>query len=231
MTAHRRVILVRPDYSASRSLQTRGNSTTPVAHPSTRGVCVGGVNSGGHAHASTHVCEHAKQAAGVDHLLEQVMKLTAAEQKQLLDRAAANHLLSIDSKREDRDISMWAAAVYDAFCSAIGGPGAAGVGPQVVRRLLGAAVAWKPVEQFMLAAKLQDLPVVDRQAVYNMLAELLVEQGRSVARYTGAPFSVKLLANMTANVAGLFDDAFPGYLEAGLAHVVARRHRQVSAVA
>lgn len=81
----------------------------------------------------------------------------------------------------------------------------------------------------MSVAGLSELPVVDRQAVYNMLADLLVQHAKELARYTGAPFSVKFIANLAQNISGVFDAAFPGYLEAGLAHVVARRHRLLAA--
>ena len=230
MQLQRRVITERPVYD--RPAYTRGNSSllnnishTPVAHPSTRGVCVGGgFEDGSRMQAHVH-------ASPAEQLLAEMMKLSVAEQKELLDRVAAQALLEQTAKRADRDVAMWAEAVYRAYCSAVGGPGAAGVGAQVFRRLLGAASAWQPVEQFMSSAKLLELPVVDRQAVYNMLADLLVQHTRSVARYTGAPFSVKLISGQTVHVAGLFDNAFPGYLEAGLAHVVARRHQQLKVAA
>lgn len=233
MANRRRAILVRPEYT--RPSYSLGNSTqkqlTAASHV--------------HAHAAegttttnvvsvvpvavrkrvVHTHAYASPAT-VDTLLEQMKALTSADRKQLLDRAAAAQLL-LDSKPADRDVSMWSAAVYDRFCDAVGGPGAAGVGPLVCRRLLGVASAWQPVEQFMSVAGLQELPVVDRQAVYNMLADLLVNHARAIARYTGAPFSVKLVANTVVNIAGVFDSAFPGYLEAGLARMVARRHAQL----
>ena len=228
MTPRRQVITQRPEYT--RPAYARGNSsptpnnTTPSrAHAA---QCTTTTNVVSVVHVAAHVSDaHTKQEEQLDNLLEQMTQLTPALQKQLLDRVAARQLLDQSSKRADRDIAMWAAAAYDAFCSAIGGPGAAGVGPVIARRLLGVASAWQPVEQFMAAAKLQELPVVDRQAVYYMLADLLVEQTRSIARYTGAPFSVKLMSTVVVNIAGLFDSAFPGYLEAGLARVVARRHQ------
>lgn len=224
MATSRRLIVDRPTYSRpAYTAPSNSSPHTPVAHPSTRGVCVGG---GTEMNESSRVC--AKQVAA-DNILAQLAALPAAEQKQLLDRAAAAQLLLVESKRADRDVSMWSAAAYDAFCRVIGGVGAAGVGPQVARRLLGAATAWQPVEQFMSVAGLSELPVVDRQAVYNMLADLLVQHAKELARYTGAPFSVKFIANLAQNISGVFDAAFPGYLEAGLAHVVARRHRLLAA--
>lgn len=227
MVLDRRLIVDRPAYTR-RSFATP-NSTitpTPVAHPSTRGVCVGG---GDERLSRTHASAHAREAPSVEELLESVALLTPQLQKQFLDRAAAQLLLTASADRADRDVSMWSVAVYSAFCEAVGGPAAAGVGPQVLRRLLGAASAWAPVEQFMATARLSELPVADRQAVYNMLADLLVQHARGISRRTKAPFSAKLLSTTVVNIAGLFDTAFPGYLEAGLAHVVARRHRSLQA--
>lgn len=228
----RRVILTRPvvtrrDYS---SLRSASNSSTPApanAHTRTRSAelttttnVVSVVSVAQRERERTH----AREAANIDQLLEQILALEPTAQKELLDRVAAHQLLS-SSKPADRDVSMWAVAVYDAYCKAVGGPGAAGVGPHLVRKVLAASAAWAPVAQFMAGTALQDFDVTDRQAIYMLLADLLVKQARSIARYTGAPCSPKLIANCTANIGALFDDAFPGYLEAGLVTVVARQLR------
>lgn len=228
----RRVILTRPevtrrDYSSLRSASNPSTPTPPHAHARTHSAelttttnVVSVVSVAQRERESTH----AREAADTDSLLEQILALEPTAQKELLDRVAAHQLLN-SSKPTDRDVSMWSVAVYDAYCRAVGGPGAAGVGPHLVRKVLAASAAWTPVAQFMAGTQLQTFDVTDRQAIYMLLADLLVKQARSIARYTGAPFSPKLIANCTANISALFDDAFPGYLEAGLVTVVARQMR------
>lgn len=213
----RRVILVRPERTGRVFVRpTDSNNTPPVAHPSTRGVCVGGAAEEKNA-SRTQACE-----VGTDTLLAQIAALPAEQQKVLLDRVAASHLLTA-SKPSERDLGLWAAAVYQAFCKAVGGPGAAGVGPLVFKKLLAATAVWQPVERFMLSTGLDQERVTDRNAIYVLLADMLVKHARRVARHTDVPLSPKFVAACAANVAGLFDKAFPGYIEAGLAHVVARQ--------
>jgi hypothetical protein len=74
----------------------------------------------------------------------------------------------------------------------------------------------------MRASKLLDLPVLERQQAYNLVAELLVQYAKVAARRSGAPMSPKLVANCSQNVAGVFDSAFPGYAASGLARMVVR---------
>ena len=75
----------------------------------------------------------------------------------------------------------------------------------------------------MADAKLDKLAVPERQSVYNLLADLVVRHAHGISMRSAAPLSPKLVANCSNNVASIFDKAFPGYVRAGLAHIVARQ--------
>lgn len=149
-------------------------------------------------------------------------QLSPEQQQALLDQLALQTQLQ-RSTAEIRDVEMWSVAVYESLQKALGGGCAGSAGPQVVRRVVGSASAWRPVAQFMRAGKLTDLKVPERQSIYWMLAELLVGYARQVARRSGAPLSAKLVGNCAGSISGVFESAFPGYLQAGLAPVVARQ--------
>jgi hypothetical protein len=149
--------------------------------------------------------------------------MSVAEQKELLDKLSASLLLASATDSKDRDLAMWSEAVHERLTEALGGGRASTSGVVVTRKLLATTAAWSPVRTFVDTTKLSELRVVDRQAVYMLLADLLVRHARSVAQRSGAPFSAKLVANCTVNLPGLFDAAFPGYIEAGLVRVIARQ--------
>lgn len=157
----------------------------------------------------------------LDQLLELANKLTETDRKQLLDQLALRQ--QKQPNRDDRDLNMWATAVYDALVASFGGGEAIGLGPLPLRKLLSATTAWGPVEGFMKQARFNELQVVERQAIYGKLAQLLVRHARTVARYADVPLSAKLVANCAPKIAGLFDAAFPGYLASDLALMVARQ--------
>lgn len=159
-----------------------------------------------------------KKKLSVDDVVSLAAQLSAADRKELLARLA----LEVQTRSTDsRDLTMWADAVYQRLHEAIGTSEGTGVGPLPVRRLLAAVANWAPVEKFMQDSRLQSLTVPKRLAVYHMLAGLLVDDAQRVARLAGAPLTVKFVAGRSAHIAAVFDTAFPGYLAAGLAHVVA----------
>lgn len=96
-------------------------------------------------------------------------------------------------------------------------------GPLIIKRVVGSTSQWRSVADFMQSAGFADLKVVERQSVYMLLADLLVKYAKGIARHSNVPLSPKLVGNCVANLAGVFDQSFPGYLEAGLAHVIVRR--------
>ena len=154
-------------------------------------------------------------------LLSLADQLPATERKTLLAHLALRG--QTDESGQTRDKDMWAHAVYNEIVRAFGADGGAGQGPALVKRTLSATAVWAPVADFMRASKLDALTVTERQSVYGMLAKLVVEQALYVARNIGAPLGVKLVANAASNMAAIFDRSFPGYLQAGLAPIVARQ--------
>lgn len=154
-------------------------------------------------------------------LLVLANKLPAAEKQQLLDHLALQAQTAPSAS--ERDVDMWSVAIHEALQHALGEAGGALGGPILVKRVVGSPSSWKPVDAFMRASKMADLQVRERQSVYGLLADLLVKHARYVARKSGAPLSPKLVGNCTGSISGVFDAAFPGYLEAGLAPIVARR--------
>lgn len=161
----------------------------------------------------------------VEQVLDMAEGLGGKRAKEVLDRLALK-LQGKDKKndfKDDRDIDMWATAITNAIDRIHGGDGASSYGSLLVKRTLGDSRVWKPIDDFMQHSTLNNLKVVERQAVYELLAELLVEHARSLARRSGAPFSLRLVSQHTRSIADVFDNAFPGYLEAGLAPVVARQ--------
>lgn len=82
---------------------------------------------------------------------------------------------------------------------------------------------------FMADAKFDQLKVAERQSVYALLAQMVVTQAQAISRNGYAPLGPKLVANCSQNIAGLFDQNFPGYLRAGLAHIVARQLTRTAA--
>lgn len=200
---------------AAADTHTHACAPSPAPPPSTRGV---GERAAVRRQGLNN--EEETPASKTTSLDVLVAALSVADRKELLAR------LSLDAsgiRGEERDVDMWAGAVYEALLAFEGQGAGAGQGPMVVKRLVGASNAWAPVSAFMKASKLDNLPVTQRQSVYVLLARLLVQHAAGIADYTGAPFTVKLVSNCTNAIRGVFDHAFPGYVSAGLAHIVARR--------
>lgn len=157
----------------------------------------------------------------LDEILGLASGLDAKSKKELLAQLALRGLASNDE--EQRDSDMWANAVYDGLVNALGASGEGVPGPAVIRRLLGSSGAWGPVASFMRAAKFDTLKVTERQSLYHLLAKLVIQNAKETARYHGIPLTVKFVGSCSANISGIFDQNFPGYLASGLALVVARR--------
>lgn len=154
--------------------------------------------------------------------LDLVGGMSKAERQELLDRLALEGVISAKSAA-NRDIEMWSGAVHSALGDAISSGGGENYGVGLVKRSLALPAFWRPVEAFMSASGLQELKVTERQQVYSLLARLLVDHALEVSRRSGAPLSPKLVGSCASNIASVFDQSFPGYAAAGLAHVVARQ--------
>lgn len=160
-----------------------------------------------------------KEKPTVASILVEAEGLTSTERAQLIARLALSQQISI--KGSERDLDMWATAAYEGLVQELGHEAGAQVGPILVKRSLAAPSAYAPVAAFMVNSGLSLQPVTKRQAVYMMLAKLVIQNAKFIARKSGAPMSAKLIASCAANISSLFDNAFPGYLKSGLAHIVA----------
>jgi len=148
--------------------------------------------------------------------------LDAADLKQVLAELSLRAQQDLE-KKSTRDADMWATAVYEALTAAFGHGDGAGLGPLVVKRVVSAPTAWKPVHAFMESSGLAKLTVPKRLAMYRMLATMAVKRSREIAANTGVPVTPKFVASVSANLGPIFDLEFPGYLAAGLAPMVAGR--------
>ena len=189
----------------------------------------GGVSGGAHAceasrplRSTFNKLEHATKQNDMQRVSELLADLPLADQRVLLDQLALNSQLTA-SARGNRDLDMWSEGIRGALEDAIGVAGGEAYGLMLCKRTLGATACWRPIEAFMRSSGLLDLDVVERQAVYNLLAELVVDAAGFSAKRSGAPLSLKLAAQHSGQVNGIFERAFPGYLAAGLAPVVARQ--------
>lgn len=162
--------------------------------------------------------------SSLEQVLELVEKLSKQDKQELLARLALETKLGNKAKAAkhsgDRDEDTWFEEVVCALTSHLGGVKATIPSPQMLKRLQ--TDSWEHVSRFMEGSSLSKLTVVARRAVYRLLAGLVVDHASHVAKKSGAPLSAKLVLNCSGNVAGLFDNAFPGYLAAGMAPAVIR---------
>ena len=209
---------VSPTLSASKTRQTHRNKIAPP--PPLKGEEKGGLYlvDGKKKEDQRNL---ASLPLNLDQILEAAQGLPAGERKTLLAH------LALSSQTSDtgagRDLDMWAQAVYEAIGEAVGTDPRAGQGPALIKRTLGVPAVWAPVHAFMVASKLITIMVVERQAIYVMLAKMVVQNARFIARKSGVPLSARLVGSCAANVASLFDNAFPGYVASGLALMVAKQ--------
>ncbi len=193
-------------------------------------------------HARTHLSspkEDQGQASGVspplrggvhpepekeDTPLETVRKLalclSAPERKQLVAHLA----LSLRPAAPDgtsRDLDMWVGALSVSVAGSVG-QGGQGLGPILLKHAVSSPANWGHVHGFMESAGLAGLTVVERQAAYSALADMLVRYAKSVGSRRGIPMSAKFLAAMSSELPAIFDHNFPGYLASGLAPMLIR---------
>lgn len=198
------------DVSSSGYVKKKTGETKAPPHPLP--PLGGGGGVGEHLGCPGDAVEQIKQAAlNLD---------PAARRKLLAELSLANTEADLG---ETRDLDMWAGAVYDGLAALNGGSGGGLPGPAIVKRALSASGAWSIVRGFMSDAKLDTLSVQERLSVYRMLADLLVRHAHGISMRSAAPLSPKLVANCSTNISSIFDKAFPGYVKAGLAPIVARQ--------
>ncbi|TXH41856.1 MAG: hypothetical protein E6Q97_36835 [Desulfurellales bacterium] len=137
-------------------------------------------------------------------------------QTQLLDYLLL--LTHEDAKDNDRDLEMWKASCATNLERVL--PGTTTHVPKGTRLHTLLKESYAILSSFMARANFGDLTAMQRKAVYEMLATLLVARAKHLASKTTAPLSLRLTFQCSADLPGLFDAAFPGYLEAGLARRV-----------
>lgn len=156
----------------------------------------------------------------LEKLKQEAAKLPSKDRQELLDHLALQSRTSINARHKDsRDLDLWCSALHDILARDTGALGVGLPGLAVIRKTV--APLFAPIESFMVATKLQPLKVPDRQAVYHLLARLLVEHAKRASARSHIPLSLKFVASCSTAIPGLFEDAFPGYIDAGLARVVA----------
>lgn len=193
--------------------QLKTGKVVPLIPPLIRGYDIKGQNR--------TVLETEKKEADLASILELSNTLSAADKKTLLAH------LALDAQKQasapDRDRDMWSRAVYEELLGAFNREGGAAQGAVLVKRSLTTSSAWAPIESFMQSNHLDALTVVQRQAIYVLLAKLLVESAQFISRRGRAPLSAGLVGSCAVNIASIFDTAFPGYISAGLVHLVAKQ--------
>ncbi len=207
-------VITRPLTKASRGLSKTKNS------PDKRGRGVGGPKvppTTPHPYLGSGK-ESEKDA--VSELLDLTSSLTSKQRRELLDRLS---LAEHQQSGEGRDLDMWLAAVQTVLVDAERRGMLPCPGLGVLRPMFGSRSSWAKVQEFMAAAKLDELKVIEKKPVYSLLARLAFDHAREVSRRSDAPLSAKLVANCASNVAALFDQEFPDYVASGLAKIVAKR--------
>lgn len=159
---------------------------------------------------SSHIVESVEQAA---------LGMTKADRQALLDRLS----LSLQETDTPRDSGMWVLGVVRALESILGAGGASAYGPAVAKGIVGGTKGFAPVAEFIKTVGLDEFHIVERQAALNFLAEMVVADADDFARHAGIPLGLKLVAQRSVNVRGIFDRAFPSYLSAGLGKIVFRQ--------
>lgn len=151
--------------------------------------------------------------------------LASVEQLSEKDRALVLAKLALQMKdtfldsRDERDLNLWVGAVCDEVARVTN----TGQGRLKARQLLGTKAAWQPVKDQLQVLAPKEATAAQHAAILLFMARMLVEHADSVASFTGAPLTLKFVANCTAHVGALVERAFPGYASAGLLPFVVQK--------
>ena len=160
-------------------------------------------------------------APSVSSITQQALGLSASERKKLVDQLLALQLDEAPSK----DSALWAQAVKTAIDDVLGVGMGVAFAPASLKKALGARSSWDAVCTVLTAAKLDKASPADKLSAYQLLAGLLLQHCREVSRATGAPISPNFIGTCSSQMPAIFDLAFPGYLQSGLAFVPFSRRR------
>lgn len=215
--------------SSTTSNSSNGDGVRPPLNKKTVGFVCGGptppqkdeVEPRMPAHARPDMPPHAQGSSASSstpqQLLDAALLLPLKDQKWLVDRLAL--ALQATSKKDCRDLDLWCTAVQTVLSKQLAN---GGYGTVLIKQMLSQRAYWDPVVEFMEHAGFKDMPVQRRQAVYMLLADVILLQTLNVCRHRGLAPSLKIFASNAQNVAACFEDQFPGYISAGLAHMVIR---------
>lgn len=155
-----------------------------------------------------------------------IRKLSTLERKEakdlisLLDREAKLVTRSglKPSQIMARDESMWVSSLLEALTLAT-------IGSRLHSRPSDRVLAtlqdsFAPVALFVKSSGLHRTKSYERKAVYDMLAEMVVSYSCTMANHVGVPLGPRFILQNIDKIPGLFDRAYPGYAEAGLAGMV-----------
>lgn len=148
--------------------------------------------------------------------------LDRASQKQILDELALAYESKDRDPAEDRELDLWCSRVLLALQTEMGDGGDAAPGLYLVKRTMGSRANWHPVRDFVAQHCRAGL-VAARGSAYALLANLLIAYCAGVSRRHDIPLGLRLLSQHVGSIAGIFNNAFPGYAQAGMIALVLSR--------
>lgn len=155
-------------------------------------------------------------------ILEQVKNLNKANKANMLDWLALDAMQSKVASK-DRDLGMWIVSVYACLQQANAEGCIACPAPLVLKRLISAGKSYAHLEQFMQSTNLAQAKVTQRQAIYHLLAGILLTHAKQLAAGVQIPLTPTLMLNQCANIVAIVNQALPGYAEAGLLPILAHQ--------
>lgn len=154
---------------------------------------------------------------------EQVRGLDKKEQKALLDLLLSMQLGAQEPRATvtgGRDFETWCLCIMESVTARFPAGGAALATPANLRKSLALSSAWDPVKALLDHKAVTSLTVPQHRRFLRLLADLLVAHTNNISNRTGAPFSARLLSNCAPALPSIFDNAYPGYMRAGLLGVL-----------
>lgn len=126
--------------------------------------------------------------------------------------------------KSNRDLGLWGDALVAALGQAL--PSlvtSKHIPASVIQQLEQSSVV---AESIISQAAIPASQSYMRNAFYRLLANLLVQHSRSLAKYVKAPLSLKFCLGQVDGLHGLVEDAYPGYLRSGMMKVVLQQMKK-----
>lgn len=121
----------------------------------------------------------------------------------------------------ERDEGMWSDSVEAILAEALGSStNFRNKSPAILGSLRD---SYSIVHEFVQVSALDAAMSYNRKVIYNLLAGLLVEYCKQLAAKIAAPLSLKFVLGQSEKIPALFDRAYPGYVQAGLAGIVLKQ--------